>query len=312
MPTAGIPTVDISDFPRAREFVQRLGEGYAAYGFCGVIGHGIEAQVIDEAYAAVRAFFALPTAVKKQYVMDNGGARGYTPLGVETAKGSRYPDLKEFWQVGREIAGPTACHRAYYDNVWPSEVEQFRPCLYRLFEQLEALAVRILSALALYLNLPADYFAEKVNLGNSVLRALHYPGITEPATRSLRAAPHEDINLITLLVGSNSSGLEILTHDGEWIPVQSAADTIVVNIGDMMQRLTNHKLPSTTHRVVNTPQAYDGDSRYSIPFFCHPNPDFLIESLPSCVGPGHPNRYPKPITADDYLRQRLVEIGLLG
>jgi len=307
-----IPIIDISGFPGDRGFVEALGRGYEAYGFCGIVGHGIDAEVIAAAYAAVREFFALPDDIKRRYETGLGGARGYTRFGVETAKDNQYPDLKEFWQVGRELPVGHRLHSALYNNVWPAEVRDFRTRLYGLFEALEALGRRILQALALYLQLPADYFEDKVNLGNSILRPLHYPPIAELQTPSLRSAAHEDINLITLLVGSEEPGLEVLSKGGDWIPVATQPGTIVVNIGDMMQRLTNHVLPSTTHRVVNTPQAYDGQSRYSIPFFFHPNPDFLIASLPSCVTADNPDRYPTPILADDYLTQRLIEIGLLA
>ena len=306
-----IPTLDISDFPGKPDFVEAFGKGYEAFGFCGVVGHGISNQTIDEAYVAMRAFFALPIQVKQKYTIGPGGARGYTRFGVETAKNSAYPDLKEFWQVGREIPADCARHASLFDNVWPSEVELFQARMYRLFEALESLGRRILGVLALYLQLPADYFDDKIDMGNSILRALHYPPIEARETPSLRAAPHEDINLITLLVGSEESGLEVRSRAGHWIPVQCAPCTIVVNIGDMMQRLTNHVLPSTTHQVVNSVEAYRGESRYSIPFFCHPNPDFEISTLASCIRPDYPNRYPQSISADDYLTERLVEIGLL-
>ncbi len=311
MSSAGIPIIDISAFPPDDNFVEALGQGYEEYGFCGIVGHGIPDTLIEDAYGAMREFFALPDAAKHRYHTGTAGARGYTSFGIETAKDSDYPDLKEFWQVGRELPPDSEHHSAMYDNVWPQEVENFRPRLYRLFEALEALGTRILEALALYLQLPQDYFYDKVDVGNSILRPLHYPPIAEAQTPSVRSAAHEDINLITLLVGSEEPGLEVLSKSGDWIPVSTIPGTIVVNIGDMMQRLTNHVLPSTTHRVVNSPEAYDGKSRYSIPFFFHPNPDFLIASLPSCVSADNPNRYPEPILADDYLRQRLIEIGLL-
>ncbi len=311
MATAGIPIIDISNFPPDPDFVRALGQGYEEYGFCGIVGHGIADEVIEDAYAAVREFFALPLEVKQRYETGTGGARGYTSFGIETAKDNTHPDLKEFWQVGRELPPGERPHGSLYDNVWPAEVKNFRPRLYGLFEALEGLGNRILEALALYLKLPQDYFHDKVDVGNSILRPLHYPPIAERETLSVRSAAHEDINLITLLVGSEEPGLEVLSKSGEWIPVSTIPGTIVVNIGDMMQRLTNHVLPSTTHRVVNTPEAYDGKSRFSIPFFYHPNPDFLIASLPSCISEDNPNRYPEPILADDYLTERLIEIGLL-
>jgi isopenicillin N synthase-like dioxygenase len=249
--------------------------------------------------------------VKQQYTTQSGGARGYTNFGIETAKDSEHPDLKEFWQVGRETENQQPGHEALLPNIWPREIDDFKPKLYRLYEALEALGNRILDALAVYLDLAPGYFRDKVNNGNSILRPLHYPPIAQQDTLSLRSAAHEDINLITLLVGSQEPGLEVLSRSGEWVPINMQAGAIVVNIGDMMQRLTNHVLPSTTHRVVNSPEAYTGGSRYSIPFFLHPNPDFEISTLPSCITPDNPNRYPQPILADVYLKQRLVEIGLM-
>lgn len=306
-----VPTVDIRNFPGDDAFVEALGRAYEEFGFCGIVGHGISDEVINDAYAAMREFFALPVEVKQRYQTHTGGARGYTGFGIETAKDNEHPDLKEFWQVGRELGPGSASHESLFPNVWPAEVEGFQPRLYRMFEALEALGVRLLDALALYLQQAPDYFRDKVDHGNSILRPLHYPPIAEPDTPSLRSAAHEDINLITLLVGSEEPGLEILSKSGEWIPVSMLPGTIVANIGDMMQRLTNHVLPSTTHRVVNVPEAYTGESRYSIPFFFHPNPDFEIATLETCISADNPNRYPDPILADDYLTERLIEIGLL-
>jgi isopenicillin N synthase-like dioxygenase len=305
-----IPTLDISQFQGPGDFVAEHGQAYEEFGFCGIQGHGISDTVLAEAYEVLHSFFALPADIKDRYVTGKGGARGYTSFGIETAKDAEHPDLKEFWQVGREMPAGDR-HQSLYDNLWPTEVPDFRSKLYSLYEALDELSNRILEALALHLGLPQDWFADKTDRGNSILRPLHYPPIPARDTPSLRAAAHEDINLITLLVGSQEPGLEVLTRDGQWIPVTSQPGTIVVNIGDMMQRLTNHVLPSTTHKVVNAPAAYTGESRYSIPFFCHPNPDFLIETLPGCTGPERPNRYPEPILADDYLTQRLIEINLI-
>ncbi len=306
-----VPTISIKNFPDDPGFVQNLGQAYESCGFCGISDHGISDDIIEDAYAVLRRFFALPEAVKQQYTTQSGGARGYTNFGIETAKDSEHPDLKEFWQVGRETENQQPGHEALLPNIWPREIDDFKPKLYRLYEALEALGNRILDALAVYLDLAPGYFRDKVNNGNSILRPLHYPPIAQQDTLSLRSAAHEDINLITLLVGSQEPGLEVLSRSGEWVPINMQAGAIVVNIGDMMQRLTNHVLPSTTHRVVNSPEAYTGGSRYSIPFFLHPNPDFEISTLPSCITPDNPNRYPQPILADVYLKQRLVEIGLM-
>jgi len=307
-----VPTLDISRLDSDTErFVAEIGRAYTEFGFCGIKGHGIPDAVIADCYAAVKRFFALPQAVKQVYHLPGqGGARGYTGFGVEKARDSRHPDLKEFWHVGLE-AGSPAPHPCLYPNIWPTEVPEFRQATYRLYEALKELGERVLESLALFLGLERNYFASKVDYGNSILRPIHYPPIADTSTASIRAGQHEDINLITLLVGSNESGLEILRKDGSWLPVSTIEGTIVVNIGDMLQRLTNHVLPSTTHRVVNPAGAAAGQPRYSIPFFMHPNPDFLIETLPGCITADRPDRYPRPITANDYLLERLAEIGLL-
>lgn len=306
-----IPTLDIRRFETDREaFVAELGAAYREWGFAGIRGHGIPQDVIDGAYDAFTAFFALPAAVKKQYhVPGGGGARGYTPFGVETAKDSKYFDLKEFWHVGREVRDDKYAE-AMPANVWPSEVPEFRARALALYDALDGLGSRMLSALALGLDLPEDYFADKTNNGNSILRPIHYPPITTDDVPNVRAGAHEDINLITLLVGASAEGLQVLSRKGEWVPYTADADTIVVNIGDMLQRLTNHVLPSTTHRVVNPPGEKARQPRYSTPFFLHPNPDFLIDVLPNCVSADNPSRYPEPITAQGYLDERLREIKL--
>jgi isopenicillin N synthase-like dioxygenase len=243
-------------------------------------------------------------------VPGGGGARGYTPFGIETAKGAQHYDLKEFWHVGREIPRDSRHAAVMPPNLWPEEIPEFREVAYGLYTALDQLGARVLSALALHIGLPADWFADKTNFGNSILRPIHYPPITAPDIPNVRAGAHEDINLITLLVGASAAGLEVLSRKGEWVPFTAEADTIVVNIGDMLQRLTNHVYPSTTHRVVNPPGDEARKPRYSTPFFLHPNPDFLIETLPSCITPDNPNRYPEPITAHEYLQERLREIKL--
>lgn len=306
-----LPTLDIRRFETDRAaFVAELGAAYREWGFAGIRGHGIPQDVIDGAYDAFTAFFALPEDVKKQYhVPGGGGARGYTPFGVETAKDSKYFDLKEFWHVGREVRDEKYAE-AMPANVWPSEVREFRARALALYDALDGLGSRMLSALALGLDLPEDYFADKTNNGNSILRPIHYPPITTDDVPNVRAGAHEDINLITLLVGASAEGLQVLSRKGEWVPYTADADTIVVNIGDMLQRLTNHVLPSTTHRVVNPPGEKARQPRYSTPFFLHPNPDFLIDVLPNCVSADNPSRYPEPITAQGYLDERLREIKL--
>lgn len=308
-----VPTLDMRRYVSDRTaFVAELGAAYREFGFCCIAHHGIPARLIDDAYRAFRDFFALADPVKRRYhVPGAGGARGYTPFGIETAKDARYPDLKEFWHVGREIPRDSRYAGVMAPNLWPEEVPDFRAHGYALYEALDSLGSRILGAMALDLGLDEDWFADKTDCGNSILRPIHYPPITQADVPNVRAGAHEDINLITLLVGASAAGLEILTRDGEWLPVTTDGDAIVVNIGDMLQRLTNHVYPSTTHRVVNPPGDAASQSRYSVPFFLHANPDFLIDVLPSCIDAGHSNRYPQPITANDYLLQRLREIRLL-
>ncbi len=308
-----IPTLDIQRFDSADRdaFVAELGATYREWGFAGIRNHGIDAGLIDDAYRVFGAFFALPDEVKRRYhVAGGGGARGYTPFGIETAKGAQHFDLKEFWHIGREIPRDSKNAAVMPPNVWPEEIPEFREVGYRLYSALDGLGSRMLSALALHIGLPADYFADKTDEGNSILRPIHYPPITTPDVPNVRAGAHEDINLITLLVGASAEGLEVLSRKGEWIPFTAQSDTIVVNIGDMLQRLTNHVYPSTTHRVVNPPGEKARQPRYSTPFFLHPNPDFVIDVLPSCITPDNPSRYPEPITAQGYLEERLREIKL--
>ena len=266
---------------------------------------------MNDAYQAFQAFFALPEEVKSKYhVAGAGGARGYTPFGIETAKDSKYPDLKEFYHIGREIPDDSRYREFMAPNVWPEEVPAFRDSAYALFTALDQLGLCVLSALALHIGLPEDFFVEPTRFGNSILRPIHYPPITSPDIPNVRAGAHEDINLITLLVGASAAGLEVLSRKGEWVPFTADGDTIVVNIGDMLQRLSNHVYPSTTHRVVNPPGEAARQPRYSTPYFLHANPDYLIKTLPQCVSADNPDRYPEPITANDYLMERLREIKL--
>jgi len=313
-----IPTLDIRRFTHPQspsdraDFVAQLGAAYREWGFAGINGHGITDAQLEGAYRAFQAFFALPDEVKRKYhVPGGGGARGYTPFGIETAKDSRYPDLKEFWHVGREIPRDSKYADVMPANLWPEEVPEFKRHAYGLYQALDALGSQVLSALALHLGLEEDYFADKTDFGNSILRPIHYPPITAPDIPNVRAGAHEDINLITLLVGASAAGLEVKSRQGEWVPFTADADTIVVNIGDMLQRLTNHVYPSTTHRVVNPPGEAARKPRYSTPFFLHPNPDFLIATLPGCISADNPNRYAEPISSHDYLMERLREIKLV-
>jgi isopenicillin N synthase-like dioxygenase len=290
-------------------FSAEIGASFARYGFAVVADHDLTPDLVEGALARTRAFFALPDDIKRKYHQaGGGGARGYTPFGIETAKGADHFDLKEFWHMGRDLAEGHP-YRAYMPpNVWPSEIEGFETYVGGLYRALDQLGLKILRAIALHLGLPFGFFDEKVALGNSVLRLLHYPPIPAEAT-GVRAGAHEDINVITLLLGAEEAGLEVLDRDGAWLPIQPPLGAVVCNIGDMLQRLTNHVLPSTTHRVVNPPPERRGHARYSTPFFLHFAPDYKIETLASCISPDNPARY-EPITAQDFLMQRLAEIKL--
>jgi isopenicillin N synthase-like dioxygenase len=308
-----IPTLDIRRYDNDREaFVAELGAAYREWGFAGIRGHGIEQSLIDGAYDVFTRFFALPTEVKMHYhLKGTGGARGYTPFGVETAKDSKYADLKEFWHIGRELPRDSKYADVMPPNIWPREIQAFHEHGYALYDALDHLGSRVLRALALHIDLPEHFFDDKTNFGNSILRPIHYPPITSEDIPNVRAGAHEDINFITLLVGASAAGLEVKSRKGEWVPFTAEADTIVVNIGDMMQRLTNHVYPSTTHRVTNPPGEQARKPRYSVPFFLHPNPDVELKPLASCVTNDNPLRYDSSITAHEYLQERLREIKLI-
>ncbi len=312
-PAAGsaIPPVSMLRYERDfGGFAEDLGRSFEHWGFAIVADHGLDEAMLGRALAATHAFFALPEEVKRRYhVPGAGGARGYTPFGVETAKGAAHHDLKEFWHTGRDLP-PGHPYRAFMpDNLWPAEVAGFREAIASQYAALDALGVRVLRAIARYLGLEDHWFDGPVRLGNSVLRLLHYPPVPEDGPHE-RAGAHEDINVVTLLLGAEEAGLEIRDRDGRWLPVCPPSGAVVCNIGDMLQRLTNNRLPSTTHRVVNPAPERRGFSRYSTPFFLHFEPTFLISTLPGCIGSHRPDLYPDPITADEFLQQRLREIRL--
>lgn len=291
-------------------FAARLGESFARHGFAVIEGHGLDEARIGALLADLRALFARPAAEKMACHVPGGrGQRGYTPFGIETAKGARHADLKEFWHVGRELSPGHPLAAEMPPNVWPAEPPSFRDNALWLYDALERTGVQILRAIARHLGLDESWFDDPVQEGNSVLRLLHYPPVTAEG-ESIRAGAHEDINAITLLLGAEEAGLQILEPDGRWLDVNPSPGALVVNIGDMLSRLTNDVLPSTTHRVINPEGARRGVSRYSTPFFLHFRPDVLIRTLPQCVRPGRPDRYPEPITAHDFLQHRLKEIGL--
>ena len=306
-----IASVSLKDADRNPDaFANELGHSFEEYGFAVIADHGIPDDLIECAEEKSRAFFALPEAVKRKYLIEGGGGqRGYTAFGIETAKGATAFDLKEFWHVGRELPAGHKFRDHMPDNVWPAEVAGFRETFEELYATFERTGLKILAAIARFLRIDEDYFIDTVRDGNSVMRLLHYPPIQGEPGSNVRAGAHEDINTITLLLGAEEAGLELLTRDGRWIPVAPNPGELVVNIGDMLQRLTNGVLRSTTHRVVNPPAARRGFSRYSMPFFLHFRSDFLIEPVPGTVPEGEQQKWPA-ITANDYLQERLREIKL--
>jgi len=304
-----IPTLSLRAVESAG-FVRELGAAYANHGFVIITDHGFPQPLIDRFLGMYKTFFAWPDADKRRYhIAGSGGARGYTPFGIETAKGSRHFDLKEFWHVGRELPQGHPYRHYMADNVWIDGIEGFKDSCIEMFETFDRSGRRLLTAIARVLDLPADYFEEKVQLGNSVLRVIHYPPMPLNLTESIRAGAHEDINVITLLLGAEEPGLQVLTRQGEWLSVNPVPGSMVVNVGDMLQRLTNGRLRSTSHRVINPVSERAQNARYSMPFFLHFNPDFPIAALPSCVGAGKPEPLP-PILAEEYLQERLREIKL--
>jgi len=293
------------------ELADELGNSFSEYGFAIVRDHGIPSALIARAEEKSRAFFALPEPVKMKYhLKGQGGARGYTPFGIERAKDAQVHDLKEFWHVGRTLPPGDPLERFMPPNVWPEEIESFRDTFETLYGEFEACGRRILSAIALHLGLSEDFFDPTVKDGNSVMRLLHYPPVSQEAEGRIRAAAHEDINTITLLLGAEEAGLQLLAKDGRWLPVSPPEGALAVNIGDMLQRLTNGRLRSTTHRVVNPVGERARHARYSMPFFLHFRPDFLIEALEQCVDEARRNEVESPITAHDYLMERLRQINL--
>ena len=290
---------------------RELGGSFKTYGFATVVDHGLDPALVAKAWALTKELFDQPDAQKRKgFDTTIAGQRGYTPFKTEIAKGADYHDLKEFWHVGRDVDPSSPLATSMLPNIWP-DVREFNETFQVLFAEMDKVGARVLSSIARYLGLSADWFDPAIEDGNSILRLLHYPPIADDTEGCIRAGAHEDINLITLLLGAEEAGLEILRPDGSWMSVAPPAGGIAVNVGDMLQRLTNHVLPSTTHRVVNPMGERSRYSRYSMPFFLHLRSDFPIATLPGCVTAENPDRYPEPILADDYLRERLIEIGLL-
>jgi isopenicillin N synthase-like dioxygenase len=307
-----IASVSLNDADRNPDvFAEKLGRSFEDYGFAIIADHGIPDELITQAEEKAKAFFALPEDVKRKYLMPGGGgARGYTPFGIETAKGAKAHDLKEFWHVGRDLPEGHRFRDHMPDNLWPSEVPSFRDTFQQLYATFDRTGLTILKAIARYLKIEENYFEDAVRDGNSVLRALHYPPQVEPTGEHIRAGAHEDINAITLLLGAEEAGLELLTRDGRWIPVSPKPGELVINIGDMLQRLTNGVLRSTSHRVVNPTPDRASKARYSMPFFLHFRSDFLIDALRETVPAGERPEW-SSITANDYLQERLKEIKLV-
>jgi isopenicillin N synthase-like dioxygenase len=291
-------------------FIQKLGSAYETVGFVAVKNHGIPDELIAKQYQYVQEFFSLPLEKKLEYEIPGlAGQRGYTSFGREHAKGSEAPDLKEFFQYGQTVAASDPLKSEYPDNVQVDEIASFNPTIFDAYRHFEKSGKSLLQAIALFLGLDENYFTSYIEKGNSILRCIHYPPIVSEPKSAIRAEQHEDINLITLLVGASADGLQVLTKQGEWIGVTSLPEQIVVNVGDMLQRLTNNRLKSTTHRVVNPPRELWHTSRFSMPFFLHPRSEMSLACLESCIDKEHPKMY-DDITAGDYLDERLREIGL--
>lgn len=313
-----IPRLDLNDYvngsaEQKKKFSEEIGKAYNETGFVTIANHGMTRELMDELYAEVKRFFSLTDEEKLKYEKPElAGQRGYTSKGKEKAKDSKTPDLKEFWQSGQVVSDGDPIKNEYPDNVIVEELPRFNEVTREVYQRLENAGKHLLRAIAVYLELPENYFDDKVHNGNSILRAIHYFPIENPdalPADAVRAGAHEDINLITLLIGASADGLEVLTRDNQWFPVKANADDIVVNVGDMLQRLTNNRLKSTTHRVVNPPRELMRSSRFSVPFFLHPKSGMDLTCLESCIDSENPKAY-ESITAGDYLDERLREIGL--
>ena len=315
-----VPLIDLEDFSdndpvRKEDFVRTLGDAFKNIGFVAVKNHGLSDVLTEKLYRSVKQFFDLPEAVKASYEVEGlGGQRGYTAKGKEHAKGRKVGDLKEFYHIGQEIAEVDAARLGYPQNIFPQEVPEFKAATVEAYRTLETAGRKILRAIALYLELDEFYFDPQVHFGNSILRPIHYfpiANLQDIPPDAVRAAAHGDINLITLLMGASAEGLQILRQDGKWIPVTTSSDRIVVNVGDMLERLTNKKLRSTVHRVVNPAENLWHTPRYSIPLFMHPVSEMDLTCLPSCIDEQHPKQF-ADISAGEFLTQRLREIGLVS
>lgn len=313
-----IPSLDLADFTRGDEearaqFVRDLGNAYHNIGFVAIKNHGLSNELSEKLYAVFRQFFDLPDETKLKYEVEGlAGQRGYVSKGKEHAKGRATGDLKEFFHVGQEVKDDDPIKDEYPSNIWVEEIPELKETALEAFRTLENTGVQMLKAIALYLGLEENYFDDKVRHGNSILRPIHYYPIMDPESvppDAVRAAEHGDINLITLLMGASAEGLQVLRKDGKWIPITALPDQLVVNVGDMLERLTNKKLKSTIHRVVNPSREKMNTSRYSIPFFMHPRSEMDLTCLDNCINEENPKLF-DDITAGEFLEQRLAEIGL--
>lgn len=318
MSTVNIPRLDLNNYVNGnaedkKRFSEEIGKAFNETGFVTITNHGLSKELINKLYAQVTALFKLPEETKLKYEKaELAGQRGYTSKGRETAKGFKVPDLKEFWQIGQTVTDSDPVKSEYQENLVVEELPEFNITTREIYQKLEDAGKHLLRAIAVYLYLPENYFDDKVHNGNSILRTLHYFPIEDPdalPSDAVRAGAHEDINLITLLIGASADGLEVLTRENEWFPVKAHGEDVVVNVGDMLQRLTNNKLKSTTHRVVNPPREQMKNSRYSVPFFLHPKSQMDLTCLDSCIDEQHPKVY-SDMTAGEYLDERLREIGL--
>ena len=308
-----IPSLDLIDFTKKDKksnFVKEIGKAYENIGFVSIKNYGLTAEEEEDLYKKTKLFFDLPLDKKIKYEKKElNGQRGYVSFGRETAKGFKHHDLKEFWHFGQTLDKNDPLNNEYEPNVYCEDIPEFNTIGRNVFETLEKAGNTILKAIALYLNLNEDYFKDKVYKGNSILRAIHYPPIKEDPGSSVRAAEHGDINLITLLMGASASGLEVKDRSGEWISITAIPRHVVVNIGDMMSRLTNNVLHSSIHRVINPPKEEWSKPRFSIPFFMHPRSEMSLNCLPSCISLDNPKKY-DDITAGDFLKQRIKELRL--
>lgn len=311
-----IPSVDLRDFlsenpERKQKFVNEIGKAFEEIGFVALKGHFLDDRLVDDLYSEVRQFFALPVEVKEKYEIPGiGGQRGYVSFGKEHAKGRKEGDLKEFWHFGQYVDETSRWKDEYPDNVVVTELPKFNEIGKEAFQMLEKTGVYVLRALALHLGLDEKYFDEYAYEGNSILRPIHYPPITQEPENAIRAAAHGDINLITLLMGAQGKGLQVQNHNGDWIDAIAEDDQLVINVGDMLSRHTNNRLKSTIHQVVNPPRELWGTSRYSIPFFMHPVSDMKLNCLENCIDENNPKLY-DDITAGDFLNERLIDLGLI-